>query len=257
MSAQRNVSVGGIGPRVRAARERLGWNREALAFHAEVSWSAIAQVETGRRTNLRPSTLAALARALGVSIDYLVDGGQVRPTMLEHSAFRYRTDDQFRTIAGPFLAEGVERSEAVLAVTSAANIELLRDYLGTQAGAVEFVDASTWYHTPVAALQAYKAFADVKLHEGAHWVRLVGQPAWAERSDAEVRAWTRYESLLNLVFSASPLTAVCAYDERSVAPEIMRQAELTHPHTFSEHGTSQNPEYTDPGDFTLEPHVSA
>jgi transcriptional regulator with XRE-family HTH domain len=243
----------GIGGRVRAARERLGWTREALAFHSEVSWSAVAQVETGRRTNLRPGTLMALAQALGVSIDYLVDGGLTRPTMLEHAAFSYRTDDEFRSIAGPFLAEGIDRSEATLAVTSAANIELLREYLGKDARGVEFVDASTWYSTPIAALEAYKTFADAKLNAGAHWVRLVGQPAWQERSDAQVRLWTRYESLLNLVFSASPLTAVCAYDERSVAPEIVAQAHHTHPHTVSDAGTSQSPEYADPGRFALEP----
>jgi transcriptional regulator with XRE-family HTH domain len=243
----------GIGDRVRAARERLGWSREALAFHAEVSWSAIAQVETGRRTNLRPSTLVALSRALGVTIDYLIDGGMSRPTMLEHSAFHYGTDDEFRDIVGPFLAEGVARSEATLAVTSAANIELLREDLGKDARAVKFVDASTWYDTPIAALQAYQAFADARLKAGAHWIRLVGQPAWTERSDAQVRLWTRYESLLNIVFSAAPLTALCAYDERSVAPEIVRQAHLTHPHTVGDAGTSRSPDYADPGRFTLEP----
>jgi transcriptional regulator with XRE-family HTH domain len=247
------VASEGIGARVRAARERLGWTREALAFHAEVSWSAVAQVETGRRTNLRPSTLTALSRALGISIDYLIDGGLSRPTMLNHSAFCYRTDDQFRTIAGPFLAEGVERAEATLAVTSAANIELLRDYLGADARAVEFVDASTWYSTPIAALQAYRSFADARIDAGAHWVRLVGQPAWTERSDTQVRLWTRYESLLNIVFGAAPLTALCAYDERSVAPEIVRQAHLTHPHTLGDEGTSQSPGYADPERFALEP----
>src|ERR1700736_1222500 len=97
-----------IGPRVRAARKRLGWTREALAFHSGISWSAIAQVESGRRTNLRPSTLAALARPLGVSIDYLVGGSVSHPTMLNHSAFPYRTEDQFRTTMGSFLAEGIE-----------------------------------------------------------------------------------------------------------------------------------------------------
>ncbi len=237
---------------MRAARERLGWSREALAFHADVSWSAIAQVETGRRTNPRPSTLAALSRALGVSTDYLIDGGLPRPTMLSHSAFCYRTDEQFRSLAGPYLAEGIERSEATLAVTSAANIELLRDYLGTEARGVTFVDASTWYSTPIAALQAYRSFADAKLKAGANWVRLVGQPAWKERSDAQVRLWTRYESLLNLVFSAAPLTALCAYDERSVAPEIVAQAHCTHPHTIGDAGTSQSPDYTDPERFALE-----
>jgi transcriptional regulator with XRE-family HTH domain len=247
------IETASIGTRVQAARERLGWSREALAFHAEVSWSAIAQVETGRRTNLRPSTLVALSRALGVTIDYLIDGGLSRPTMLEHSAFRYRTADQFRTIVGSFLAEGIERSEATLAVTSAANIELLRDDLGMDARSVEFFDASTWYTTPAAALQAYQSFADAKLKAGAHWIRLVGQPAWTEGSEAQVRLWTRYESLLNIVFSASPLTALCAYDETSVAPEILRQADLTHPHTVGDAGTSQSPGYADPGRFTLEP----
>src|ERR1700730_896640 len=95
-----------IGPRVQAARERLGWTREALAFHSGLSWSAVAQVESGRRTNLRPSTLAALSRPLGVSIDYLVGCKLTRPAMLEHSVFPYRTDDQFRTIVGSFLADG-------------------------------------------------------------------------------------------------------------------------------------------------------
>jgi transcriptional regulator with XRE-family HTH domain len=244
---------GGIGSRVRAARERLGWTREALAFHSGLSWSAIAQVESGRRTNLRPSTLVALSRALAVSVDYLVDNSVSPPTMLGHSAFCYRTDDHFRSIVGSFLAEGVERSEAVLAVTTATNIELVREHLGKDAQRVEFVDSSAWYKTPIAALRAYRAFCDAKLNDGKQWVRVVGEPVWAGRSDGEARLWTRYESLLNLVFSASPLTIVCPYDERSVAPEIVRQAHLTHPNTVDDRGTSQNPDYTDPGSFALEP----
>src|SRR5207245_991979 len=129
---------------------------------------------------------------------------------------RYGTDDHFRTRMEPFLANGIERSEAVLAVTTAANIELLREHLGKAAGQVEFVDASAWYTTPIAALDAYRAFTDAKLERGAPWVRIVGEPVWAGRSDGEVRLWTRYESLLNLVFSPYPLTVVCPYDERSV-----------------------------------------
>jgi transcriptional regulator with XRE-family HTH domain len=246
-------SAGGIGSRVRGARERLGWTREALAFHSGLSWSAIAQVESGRRTNLRPSTLMALSRPLGVSIDYLVDGGQSPPTMLDHSAFPYRADDQFQTTMGPFLAAGVERSEAILAVTTGPNIKLLREHLGADARSVEFVESSSFYSTPIAALQAYRAFTEDHLGRGAPWVRILGEPRWAQRSDVEVRLWTRYESLFNLVFAASPLTVSCPYDERSVAPEIVRQAHLTHPHTIGGAGTAQNPDYADPGAFAFEP----
>jgi transcriptional regulator with XRE-family HTH domain len=244
---------GEIGPRVRAARQRLGWNREALAFHAGLSWSAIAQVETGRRTNLRPATLIALSHALGVTVDYLADGStSTRPTMLDHSAFSYGTDDQIRTSIGSYLAEGIVRSEAMLAVTTPVNIELLREYLGKDARGVEFADASTWYRTPSAALQAYRSFADAKLDRGAHWLRVVGEPVWTGRAGADVQLWTRYESLFNLVFRACPLTVVCLYDERTLTPEIVEHARLTHPHIMDDHGTRESPDYADPEQFVLE-----
>ena len=243
----------GIGARVRAARERAGLTREALAFHSGLSWSAIAQVESGRRSNVRPGTLAALSRPLGVSIDYLVDGRPAHSMMLKHAGFPYRSDDQFRTTMGAFLAEGIERSEALIAVTSAANIQLLREHLGKDAPSVEFVDASALYSTPIAALEAYRAFSKAKLERGARWVRILGEPVWAGRSNTEVRLWTRYESLFNLVFAGSPLTAVCPYDERSVAPEIVRDAQFTHPNTVDDQGMSPCPGYSDLGRFIFEP----
>lgn len=238
---------GGIGPRVRAARERLGWTREALAFHAGISWSAIAQVESGRRTNVRPSTLAALARPLGVSIDYLVDGGQPPSVMLNHCAFLYGADDRFRTTMGSFLAEGIERGEATLAVTTRPNIKLLRGHLGKDARSVEFIDSDDFYSAPMAALVAFKDFSEAHLKRGAAWIRVIGEPVWADRSDTEVRLWTRYESLFNLLFAASPMSVVCPYDERAVAPEILNQAHLTHPHSMGEQGISESPGYAEPG----------
>src|SRR3954452_5807720 len=117
----------GIGTRLRAARERLGWSREALAVHSDLSWSAIAQVESGRRVNLRPRTLSALAGALGVSIDYLVHGAPSSPAMLEHQVLVYETDEELVNPVGPSLRGGIEVSKAVLAVTTSAKIDLLRE----------------------------------------------------------------------------------------------------------------------------------
>jgi hypothetical protein len=210
-------------------------------------------VESGRRTNVRPGTLAALAQTLGVSIDYLVSGGPFRPILLEHSAFPYRTDEQFRTTMGRFLEEGIQRSEAVLAVTTGPNIELLREHLGADAHSVEFIDSSFFLTTPTAALDAFRAFSEGHLERGAPWVRILGEPIWSGRSEDLVRLWTRFESLVNLVFGASPLTVVCPYDERSVAPEIVRHAHLTHPHILGARGISPSPDYTEPGRFALEP----
>jgi MEDS: MEthanogen/methylotroph, DcmR Sensory domain len=166
--------------------------------------------------------------------------------------FPYRSDDQFQTKMGPFLAEGIERSEGILAATTAANIELLREHLGREATEVEFVDSSGFYTTPIAAIEAYRTFADAKLVGGSAWVRVVGEPVWAVMSAAEVRLWTRYESLFNLVFDAYPMTVVCPYDERLVPAGIVSEAHLTHPCTVGDQWFSKTPEYADPGRFALE-----
>ena len=195
MKASDDSSGTGIGTRLRAARERLGWTREALAFHSEISWSAIAQVESGRRTNVRPHTLSALSGALGVTIDYLVTGALMPTPMLEHSAYFYGEDDRYKTTMGAFLAEGLEHSEAVIAVTTAGNIELLREHLGKDARSVKFVESTNWLATPDAALESFRSFSDRKLRGGAPWVRFLAEPIWQTRSEPEVRLWTRLESL--------------------------------------------------------------
>jgi len=234
---------------VRAARERLGWRREELAFHSGMSWSGIAQVESGRRKNLRPGTLSALANALGVTVDYLVSGRPAATTMLDHSAFPYASDEELVNTAGNFLAAGVERSEAALALTTRENIELLQKRLGRDAGRVDFVESATWLTEPASALAAITAFSRAKLDGGAPWIRFLGEPIWEGRSDSEVRLWTRFESLVNLVFSGWPMTIVCPYDERSVRPEITRQARLTHPHIVERGEVVRSADYADPGEF--------
>jgi transcriptional regulator with XRE-family HTH domain len=253
MSGASETEASGIGTRLRAARERRGWSREALAFHSGISWSAIAQVESGRRRNVRPQTLSALSGALVVTIDYLVHGGPSSPAMFEHQALLYDTDQALLDTVAPFLTEGIERSEASLAVTTSANIELLREYLGSEAERVDFVESESWLTAPGTAIQAFEQFVNTKLEAGAPWVRIAGEPIWIGRSDPEVRLWTRFESLFNLVFAASPLTAVCLYDKRSVSPEVARQARLTHPHTIGEGGIASSPEYADPAGFVLGP----
>jgi DNA-binding XRE family transcriptional regulator len=56
---------------LRRTREERGWSREELAVHSGVSHAAIAQIESGRRVDVRLRSLVALADALGVSLDEL------------------------------------------------------------------------------------------------------------------------------------------------------------------------------------------
>ncbi|HEX4564288.1 MAG TPA: MEDS domain-containing protein [Solirubrobacteraceae bacterium] len=233
-----------IGDRVRSARERRGWNREALAFHSGVSWAGVSQVESGRRTNLRPATLSALATALGVSVDYLVSGRASVPPMLEHRALLYESEDEFCTSIVPFLGEAIERRERALVVSSERNNELLRERLGPLAGDVEFVERSTWYRAPESTLEAYQSFVEGAVDAGGTWVRIVGEVVWEGLSDPLVCTWGRYESLLNLALASAPATIVCPYDARSLAPEIIDVARATHPHLIAGEALSSNPSYS-------------
>ncbi|MEA2475869.1 MAG: hypothetical protein QOC87_68 [Actinomycetota bacterium] len=234
--------------RIRAARHRLGWSREALAVHSDLSWSAIEQIESGRRINPRPATLTALSKALGVTIDYLL-GDSSSPKMLVHRVLVYGDDDGFVKGAVPFLREGIERSDALLAVVAAENIVILKEQLGESAGRVEFVDATDGYSSPLTAITAYRAFMDGALERGAPWARIVGQPGWGTSKDA--RSWCRYESLFNLAFDSMPATALCLYDTRTVHPTIVSAARRTHPQIVEEGEITDNPMYLDPSDFLL------
>jgi transcriptional regulator with XRE-family HTH domain len=241
----------GIGDRLVAARRRLAWTREELAFKAGISWPAIAQIESGRRTHPRPATLSALASALGVTIDYLVRGAPGDAPMLEHVALVYGDDDEFAGSVTPFVTEGIERSEAVMVVTRPANVDLVRESMGPAERQVEFVDSASWYAAPAVTLAAYRDYASAKLESGASWVRVVGEPAWTGKTAAEARLWGRYESLINLAFASWPVTVLCPYDERSLQPKILRQAQATHPETLADGAPEPCPDYIHPDGFVL------
>ena len=60
-----------LGARIAALRRSQGWNQAELARRLQISPSAVGMYEQGRR---EPSAqmLVALARTLGVSVDYLL-----------------------------------------------------------------------------------------------------------------------------------------------------------------------------------------
>jgi transcriptional regulator with XRE-family HTH domain len=241
-----------MGSRVKAVRGLRGLTREALAVNSSLSWSAVTQVETGRRTNVRPNTLSALAAALDVTVDYLVHGGASQTGLLDHHVLLYGSDEEFRSTAGAFVMGGLDLGQPVLAVLAPGSVELLRDELGTASKAVEFADATDWYASPTAALGAYERFLTAQRETGAAWVRIIAELALADSSAAEIRRWMTYESLVNLTFASAPMTFLCAYDQRSLPPKALRQALQTHTHTVDQSGTTVSAEYADPCTFVLE-----
>jgi MEDS: MEthanogen/methylotroph, DcmR Sensory domain len=80
---------------------------------------------------------------------------------------------------------------------------------------------------------------------------MLGEPIWAGRSDAEIIAWTRFESMFNLAFASMPISVVCPYDTRALSEEVVTNAHRTHP--VVAHGTEaiENREYREAEEFLI------
>ena len=242
-----------VGGSLKAARERLGWSREALAFHSGVSWSAIAQIETGRRKDVRLSSLTALAEALDVSVDHLIGPPRATPDLLQHRLLPYASEDEFLKGAVPYLVAGVEQAHSVLVVTTPTVTDSIRDTLVDHREQIEFSDWADWYRSPQEALHRYTTFVAEKYKAGSAWITVVAEAGWSGQSDEEVAAWTRYESLVNLTFASSPATIVCTYDERWHSPEAIAESHQTHPEVVHGDVAITSGEYRTPADFLLSP----
>jgi len=231
----------------------LSWSRETLAHHSGVSWSAIAQIESGRRKDVRLSSLSALAKALGVSVDYLIGAATATaPQLLEHRLLTYGSDEEYLASAIPFFAEGMERAECLLAVTTDDQIGLLRDSLADRADDVEYADSSLWYRSPGTAMEGYRAFVNRKLEEGAAWIRIVAEIDPESRSADRIDSWNRYESFVNIAFASAPTTFLCTYDDRSWPEGVIDHARQTHPVFASGSDMTPNPEYRGSEDLLID-----
>ena len=239
---------------VRAARERRGWTREALAFHSGLSWSAIAQIESGRRTSLRPASLTALATALGVSVDYLLGRALSpdAPPLLQHRVLVYTTEDEFLAAVRPCFVEGIARGDPLLAVTTPSRGRALRREFGKDSG-LRLADAGRWYRSLTGALNSYLAFIDEKIDAGASFVRIVGEPVWSEPSAAEIDSWNRYEALINIALGATPAEIICAYNAVTTPGQVLAGADETHPETIDATGLATKAPHCDPYDVLLRP----
>lgn len=82
-----------LGERLKHARERKGWSQRELARQAGVRHAIISELETGKKTDTMGSILKRLARALGVSVDYLLGGpGTMRTKSRREPPWERRRD---------------------------------------------------------------------------------------------------------------------------------------------------------------------
>ncbi|GGM75361.1 anti-sigma regulatory factor [Lentzea pudingi] len=144
-----------------------------------------------------------------------------------HPALFYGTDEQYLDALVPFVTEGLERTQPVAVAVPGARLRLLREALGDAAHEVTMIDMEVAGRNPGRIIPTVlRRFADG--HDTVH-VRIVGEPIWAGRTDAEYPACAQHEALINLAFAGRDVTIVCPYDTSTLDERALADALVTHP----------------------------
>ncbi len=169
------------------------------------------------------------------------------PTTLQHHAFVYGSDGEFVENFVPFLRGGLEEEAATIAVTTAHNIEILREGLNGDASQVRFIDNAVWYGHATRTIAGYDRTVRSCLRDGAKSLRVIGEVAFGS-TPREHDAWTAYEAIINRALADAPLWVACPYDSRALPDAVINSAWHTHPHMLGEED-QRNSRYTAPDEL--------
>jgi anti-sigma regulatory factor (Ser/Thr protein kinase) len=154
--------------------------------------------------------------------------GTTNPAVpLRHRALLYRGVREFVTAAADFLTDGLKADERLLVLMpGGTRADALRDALDANAGDVAFVDMADVGRNPARILPALLAFVG---SDHGRRARVIGEPIWPGRTEAEIREATRHEALINLALGGADATILCPYDAVALPTAVIANAGRTHP----------------------------
>jgi anti-sigma regulatory factor (Ser/Thr protein kinase) len=145
----------------------------------------------------------------------------------------------------PWMEEGVDEGEAVIAAWEPEKRDLMLDALGPASERMTFLDLDLVYQRPEITLAGYDKMTRDLLRGGARAVRLTGElPICTTQDEQDV--WTHYEALLNRALAHLPLWIVCSYDRNTVSDTAIDVALQTHTHCLDDGAWEPSLRYADP-----------
>jgi len=178
------------------------------------------------------------------------EGNAVARDGFRHEALLYAGSEQFVTGTARFVREGLNDGEAVLVAVIEPRASLLREELGSDAPAVEFLDMADIGRNPARIIPAWQAWVERNSAAGRTF-RGVGEPVWPTRTRAEIAECQQHERLLNTAFDPGPAwSLLCPYDVKALPTEVIERARHSHPAVVAQGSRQPNVSY--PG--TAYPH---
>jgi anti-sigma regulatory factor (Ser/Thr protein kinase) len=159
-----------------------------------------------------------------------------------HPALFYRDMDEYLAGTLPFIEAGLDAGEPVAVAVPGLQLEALRSALAGSATQVRLIDMTEAGRNPGRILPGVLfAFADD--HRDAEMVRIIGEPIWPGRTDVEYPACVQHEALINQAFTGRSVEILCPYDVAGLPPDVLDDAERTHPTVIGPAGQRSSPRY--------------
>ncbi|MGY1826652.1 MULTISPECIES: anti-sigma factor RsbA family regulatory protein [unclassified Blastococcus] len=173
----------------------------------------------------------------------------VPPGGVSHVAALVGSDDELLAATLPYLEEGLRADDLVVLSCPPATTALISGALGERAGAVE-QDAR------LCLLEATVPDAVAASHDlvrraqgtGSGRLRFAGQVRFGP-APRNWREGLRYEAAVNLLLAARPVSGLCLFDRRELAPEVLAGAAATHPWLLTGSGLTPSEAFEEPADY--------
>jgi anti-sigma regulatory factor (Ser/Thr protein kinase) len=162
---------------------------------------------------------------------------------LVHEALYYRSLDEYLTHTVRFVQDGLRRQEPVLVAVPEPRLGLLRTELGPEADGVRLLDMAEVGRNPNRIIPwVLRSFVD---EHAPQRVRLIGEPIYEGRSQDELGPCVQHEALINVALARAEARVLCPYDVARL-PDVVSDAEHTHPIIIEPDGSRRRGEYLDP-----------
>ena len=145
----------------------------------------------------------------------------------DHVCWVFESDDDLRTAALAFLADGLRRGETLVYVGDAENDGALRSQLATLGDVDQLiadgtlrVQAAQELYLPAgradiaAQVEAYRVMADEAVASERTGLRVAADATCLVTDEDQRRAFMAYEIAVDRYIANAPMTAMCAYDHR-------------------------------------------
>jgi anti-sigma regulatory factor (Ser/Thr protein kinase) len=166
-----------------------------------------------------------------------------------HEAFFYARQEGFLAGVLPFIRDAVAADEPVLVAVDEAKIRAIKADLNGRGSEdlVQFAEMRGLGRNPACIIPAWRDFVARYGGRGRR-IRGVGEPIWAGRSEAELVECHHHESLLNLAFAETrDFWLLCPYDSNALGPDILEEAQRTHPLLAEDDISRASDAYVPPG----------